>query len=284
MEKLYFCKKFFQMDTNVLLLSAIRAAVLAGRKIMEIYTDPLSDFEIEKKADNSPLTIADRCAHQIISGCLEKLPYPILSEEGRSIPYQERRLWPTLWIVNPLDGTKEFIKRNGEFTVNIALVNEGIPVLGVIYVPVSGLLYFGDEENGAYKATVTEKADIQKMDIAGLRQAALRLPIKKERPYTAVASRSHMDKDTEALLSELKKEYPDLVTTSVGSSLKICLVAEGAADIYPRNAPTMEWDTAAGHALLRAAGMDMYRSGTAVPLCYNKEDLHNPFFIALKNK
>ncbi len=284
MEKLYFCKKFFRMDTNMLLLSAIRAAVLAGRKIMEIYTDPASDFEIEKKADNSPLTVADRCSHHIISDYLEKLSYPILSEEGKHLSYEERRLWPVLWVVDPLDGTKEFIKRNGEFTVNIALVDNGIPVLGVIYVPVSRTLYFGDEKNGAYKIAIAEREDVQEMDMAELRRKSVRLPIKKDRPYTAVASRSHMDKDTETLLSELKKEHPDLVTTSVGSSLKICLVAEGAADIYPRNAPTMEWDTAAGHALLRAAGMDMYRSGTTAPLCYNKEDLHNPFFIAVKNK
>lgn len=271
------------MDTDVLLLSAIRAAILAGNRIMEIYTDPASDFEIEKKADNSPLTIADRCAHQIISGCLEKLPYPILSEEGKHISYQERRLWSTLWVVDPLDGTKEFIKRNGEFTVNIALVTDGIPVLGVIYVPVKRLLYFGDEKSGAYKIAIAENADVQDMDMAGLRQESVRLPIRTKRPYTAVASRSHMDADTEALLSELRKEHPDLITVSVGSSLKICLVAEGAADVYPRNAPTMEWDTAAGHALLRAAGMDMYHAASAVPLHYNKEDLHNPFFIVRNN-
>ena len=269
------------MDTNVLSTSAIEAAILAGQEIMKIYTDPASDFEIEKKADNSPLTIADRCAHQIISDCLEKLPYPILSEEGKHIPYQERKGWETLWIVDPLDGTKEFIKRNGEFTVNIALVTNGIPVLGVVYVPVSSLLYFGDEKNGAYRTVLPEQKDIGQMTIEEWRQQAVRLPIKKERPYTAVASRSHLDKETETLLENLKKEHPDLTTTSIGSSLKICLVAEGSADIYPRNAPTMEWDTAAGHALLRAAGMNMYRSGTNVPLCYNKEDLHNPFFIVL---
>lgn len=271
------------MDTNALLTSAIEAAILAGQKIMEIYTDPASDFQIEKKADNSPLTIADRCAHQIISDCLEKLPYPILSEEGKHIPYQERKGWQTLWIVDPLDGTKEFIKQNGEFTVNIALVSDGIPVLGVVYVPASRLLYFGDEKNGAYKIAINEDRYTSKTDIDRWRQQAVHLPIKTNRPYTAVASRSHLDKETEALLADLKREHPDLITTSIGSSLKICLVAEGSADIYPRNAPTMEWDTAAGHALLRAAGMNMYRSGTNIPLRYNKEYLHNPFFIVLNN-
>lgn len=271
------------METNFLLQNAIQAAIRAGQKIMEIYTDPTSDFEIEKKADNSPLTIADRCAHQIISSRLEKLPYPILSEEGKHIPYRERKGWKTLWIVDPLDGTKEFIKRNGEFTVNIALVTDGIPVLGVVYVPVSRLLYFGDEKNGAYKTVLPEKIDIDQTSIDGWQQQAVRLPINKERPYTAVASRSHLDKETEALLADLKKRHPDLITTSIGSSLKICLVTEGSADIYPRNAPTMEWDTAAGHALLRAAGMNMYRAGTDIPLHYNKEDLHNPFFIVLNH-
>lgn len=271
------------MDTDNLLTNAIRAAVFAGQRIVEIYTDPTSDFEIEKKTDNSPLTIADRCAHEIISKYLSKLPYPVLSEEGKHIPYPERSHWKTLWIVDPLDGTKEFIKRNGEFTVNIALVKEGVPILGVIYVPVSQTLYFGDEQHGAYKTAVTEDFDVEKINISLLWQQATPLPVKGiKRPFTVIASRSHMDKETEAMISELKKEHPGLATTSVGSSLKLCLIAEGVADIYPRNAPTMEWDTAAGHALLRAAGMNLFRAGTQEPLHYNKEDLHNPFFIATK--
>ncbi len=260
---------------------AIQAATAAGDKIMEIYTDPNSDFEVERKADNSPLTKADKAAHIEIVRLLEQLPLPILSEEGRKIPFEERSEWEQLWIVDPLDGTKEFIKRNGEFTVNIALVEGGIPKMGVIYVPVTRDLYFGSFELGGFKACdVTSQEAVQ--DIKGLMARAVELPISgaQKDAYIIVASRSHLSAETEAFVKEMAKEYDTIEMVSKGSSLKICLVAEGSADIYPRYAPTMEWDTAAGDAILRSTGGVIVRTDDGEPLEYNKKDLLNPFFIA----
>ncbi len=244
---------------------AIQAARIAGEKIMEIYNDPNADFEIERKADNSPLTKADRAAHIEITRLLEPLNIPILSEEGRGVPYEERVAWSRLWIVDPLDGTKEFIKRNGEFTVNIALVEDGVPRLGVIYVPVTGELYYGDDESGAYKVAQGVES---------------RLPKENKRDsYIVVASRSHLSEQTTEFIESLRGAHPTIEMVSKGSSLKICLVAEGAADVYPRFAPTMEWDTAAGDAILRAAGGYLSLTDCDEPLRYNKENLLNPYFV-----
>lgn len=261
------------------ILHAIDAALLAGEKILSIYDDPASDFQVEKKADNSPLTIADREAHRVIAGVLGDTPFPLLSEEGRHLPYEERRTWETLWIVDPLDGTKEFIKRNGEFTVNIALVRGGVPVIGVIYLPVKRELYFASEEEGAYKLCgIVRRGD---RSLEELKAEALRLPAegRKEGKFVVVASRSHLTPETEAYIDEVRHTHADVELVSSGSSIKICLVAEGKADVYPRFAPTMEWDTAAGHAIARAAGMEVYQAGKELPLVYNKEDLLNPWFI-----
>lgn len=256
---------------------ALQAALLGGDRIMEIYTDPTSDFGIERKADNSPLTKADKAAHIQIVELLETLPIEILSEEGRSIPYAQRCEWERLWIVDPLDGTKEFIKRNGEFTVNIALVERGVPVLGVIYVPVSRELYFGASSIGAYKVCGVDS----KTPLSKIVEEGVKLPVRSDREeYVVVASRSHLSPDTEEFIENLRADHPLIEMTSKGSSLKICLVAEGAADIYPRYAPTCEWDTAAGDAILRAAGGMMVRAEDLEPLEYNKENLLNPYFIA----
>lgn len=261
------------------ILNAIDAALLAGEKILSIYDDPASDFQVEKKADNSPLTIADREAHRVIAGVLGDTPFPLLSEEGRHLPYEVRRTWETLWIVDPLDGTKEFIKRNGEFTVNIALVRGGVPVMGVIYLPVKGELYFASEEEGAYKLCGIMRRGGRSLE--ELKAEALRLPAgeRKEDGFVVVASRSHLTPETEAYITEAKRTHSNVELVSCGSSIKICLVAEGKADAYPRFAPTMEWDTAAGHAIARAAGREVYRAGSCVPLSYNKKDLLNPWFI-----
>lgn len=257
---------------------AIRAAVDAGKSIMDIYTDPEMDFEIEKKADNSPLTKADKAAHDLIYNALSATPFPVLSEEGKEVPFKMRSKWKTLWIVDPLDGTKEFIKRNGEFTVNIALVEKGIPVLGVIYVPVRKELYFAADSVGAFKFLGIDSSSQLSMD--ELKQKAIRLPMSlAHQGVVVVASRSHQTEDTTAFIENLRKQGKPVTLISSGSSLKICLVAEGSADIYPRFAPTMEWDTAAGHAIAKAAGCNIYHIDGKTPLAYNKTDLLNPWFI-----
>lgn len=266
------------------LFIAINAALKAGKAILTIYNDPSQNFGVEKKTDNSPLTIADKKAHELIASDLETTAYPILSEEGRSMSYDERKSWTRLWIVDPLDGTKEFIKKNGEFTVNIALVDKSTPILGVIYVPVKKELYFSCEQLGSYKVCNIDTLQNSK-GIEALLQNAIKLPIKSAHlPYTIVASRSHLSNETELYINEIRKEHGEIEMISSGSSIKICLVAEGRADLYPRFAPTMEWDTAAGHAIARAAGMEIYQVGSDRPLEYNKEDLLNPWFIVEKKR
>jgi 3'(2'), 5'-bisphosphate nucleotidase len=238
------------------------AAIEGGEEILKVYKNTI---EVEMKEDKSPLTLADKNAHLAIVKHLETTNIPILSEEGRAIPYEERKNWSRLWIVYPLDGSKEFIKRNGEFTVNIALIENGVPILGVIYVPVSGVLYFGDRDNGAFKS-------VSGVDIS--------IPTaSSDRKYTAVGSRSHASAETETYFNELKEKYGDIDVVSMGSSLKICLVAEGVADVYPRFAPTMEWDTAAGHAIARAAGKMVLDYTTQQEMVYNREELLNNWFI-----
>lgn len=256
---------------------AVRAAIAAGEAIMEVYAAPESDWEVERKADNSPLTLADRRAHGVIAAALAATPYPLLSEEGAHEAYALRQSRRTLWIADPLDGTKEFLKRNGEFTVNIALVHDGAPVLGVVYVPVSRVIYIGivsdvASARAAYKAVVASDGSLRDK---------VRLPLaRKEGPFTVVASRSHLSPETQAFVGEMRRLHGEVELRSAGSSLKLCLVAEGSADVYPRLAPTMEWDTAAGDAVVRAAGGQVTDAGTQQPLRYNKEDLHNPFFVA----
>lgn len=261
------------------ILKAIDAALAAGEKILSIYNNPSSNFQVRKKADNSPLTIADRAAHEVICRLLADTPYPILSEEGKSKSYEERMAWKELWIVDPLDGTKEFIKRNGEFTVNIAFVQDSVPCIGVVYLPVKRVLYFAMEGVGAYK--MTDVASRGEVSLEDLIVKATRLPIEttKRNKYVIVASRSHSTLETERFIEEAKAVHPNVELISCGSSIKICLVAEGVVDVYPRFASTMEWDTAAGHAIARAAGMEIYQAGMDVPLSYNKKDLLNPWFI-----
>ena len=265
---------------NELLSCAIRAALLAGKDILDIYNDPKADFAVERKADNSPLTIADKRSNARIMKELEATTLPILSEEGRMTDYETRKEWKTLWVVDPLDGTKEFIKRNGEFTVNIALVENGTPVLGVIYVPVNRTLYFAEEGIGAYRV---ENIDARSAGLLvdDLTEQADRLPLEQAdtKGFVIVASRSHLSPETEEYIHKLEREYGRVSLISCGSSLKICRVAEGSADIYPRFAPTMEWDTAAGHAIARAAGREVYQTDEKTPLHYNKKDLLNPWFI-----
>lgn len=251
------------MEIQALLILAIQAAEEGCREILKVYHS--DDFKEEAKGDQSPLTLADRNAHLKISSILEATGWPILSEEGKDVPYSERKSWNYFWMVDPLDGTKEFIKRNGEFTVNIALIHKGVSILGVVAVPVTHEIYYAAAGMGAYvrKNGVDHKLD--KRAKVDLQQEGLRV----------VASRSHMNDETRNFINTLRS--PDLV--SAGSSLKFMLLASGQADVYPRYAPTMEWDTAAAHAIVKETGFDVTQYGTNDPLLYNKENLLNPYFL-----
>lgn len=256
-------------------------ALQAGRAIMDIYARPEESWEVERKADNSPLTLADRESHRIIARTLEPTDIPLLSEEGAHLSYEMRRKWHRLWVVDPLDGTKEFLKRNGEFTVNIALVEDGVPVMGVIFAPALLRLWWGAKGMGAFTASVSEGQNVEGKPVYVVGESQ-NLPLKERmcgQPCRVVASRSHLSPETEVFIDSLRQKYGEVQTVSAGSSLKLCLVADGNADIYPRLAPTMEWDTAAGHAIALAAGCTVTDAATGQPLLYNKEDLHNPFFI-----
>ncbi|MCK5906529.1 MAG: 3'(2'),5'-bisphosphate nucleotidase CysQ [Flavobacteriales bacterium] len=261
------------------LFTALKASLEAGKKILKVYN---SDFSFENKEDNSPLTLADKNAHDIITEYLSATPFPILSEEGTHAPYSERKTWETLWIVDPLDGTKEFIKRNGEFTVNIALVKNGIPIMGIIYIPVSSTLYFSSKEIGAFKVeNICFDSDLNSLE--ELINKSIKLPLNiTDKPYTVAVSRSHLSDETKEYLEELKSKHGEVQTISKGSSLKFCIIAEGLADEYPRNAPTMEWDTAAGHAILNSTGYGIFLKDSEEEISYNKSDLLNPFFIVKK--
>ena len=252
-------------ELAMLLPEIMQLARSAGAAIMQVYSS--ADFGVSSKADNSPLTLADLAAHDCIVAGLNRLAcgYPILSEEDANIPYALRSKWTHFWLVDPLDGTKEFIKRNGEFTVNIALIENGVPLLGVVYAPVLDVCYYAARGQGAFvqRAAQPAKAIQAAAHTAG---AAIRV----------VASRSHGDARTSALLQKLGEHE----CISMGSSLKLCLVAEAAVHFYPRLGPTMEWDTAAAHAVVHEAG-GVVCDLKGQPLRYNKEDMHNPEFLVL---
>jgi len=238
----------------------IDAARDAGIKILEVYNS--EDFGVEEKGDHSPLTKADQLAHETIVEKLKETELPILSEEGAKIPYEERKEWEYFWMVDPLDGTKEFIKKNGEFTVNIALIHNQKPILGVVYAPVLDKLYFGGEGIGAFKS--------ENMDP----QVELKIIENENGAKRIVASRSHLNEETKKYI----EQYKDAETVSMGSSLKFMLIADSEADIYPRFAPTMEWDTAAANAVLRGLNIEVINMDDNMPLRYNKENLLNPHF------
>jgi 3'(2'), 5'-bisphosphate nucleotidase len=272
--------------------TAIEAAIKAGEAILEIYEQ---DFEVEFKADESPLTAADKASHEIIEEALNTTPYPVLSEESGSVSYEERSRWTTYWLVDPLDGTKEFIKKNGEFTVNIALIENGVPIAGVVYVPVEQTLYLGlahgieGMERGAFKA---DSAAGKSFDALKDLFKPIRVSGSPKGSLKVVASKSHCNDETREFIAALQEKYGDPELVSRGSSLKLCMVAEGRADIYPRIAPTMEWDTAAAHAVVSAAGGAVFEYDDKIDatgygadcneagyLAYNKENLLNPYFV-----
>ena len=249
--------KFLEIDLELI----CKLAEKAGSSILEVYN---RDFTVEYKEDKSPLTEADKLSNEIICSTLKKLypEYPILSEENKEVLYSERKGWLTYWCIDPIDGTKEFKKKNGEFTVNIALIHNGEPVLGVVYAPVLNDLYYAKKGEGAFKNS--EKLPLKNNTD------------KKSKMYV-VASKSHLSKETQDFIDSLDTEVVEQV--SKGSSLKLCMVAEGLADIYPRLAPTMEWDTAAADAIVREAGKMTYDFALNTPLKYNKENLLNPWFV-----
>lgn len=257
-----------------LLNIAITAALEAGKAILEIYH--FEEFDIEIKGDNSPLTQADTASHDVIMSFLTKTDIPVLSEEGKSIVFEKRKDWSQLWIVDPIDGTKEFIKRNGEFTVNIALIENQKTSIGVIFVPVTGELYFSTKEMGAFKVGV----DIENFDVEALISNGNKLPFQREdKTFTIVASRSHMSTETEKYVQKMRDIHGKVNLISKGSSLKLCMVAEGTANCYPRFAPTMEWDTAAGQAICEHAGFQVIDWKTREPMLYNREELLNHWFL-----
>ncbi|MEA2041453.1 MAG: 3'(2'),5'-bisphosphate nucleotidase CysQ [Bacteroidota bacterium] len=269
------------MNLNEQLFIAVKAATEAGEAIMQVYHS--ANFGVEMKSDNSPLTLADKKAHRIIVSYLKTTEIPILSEEGEHEKYSARKNRELFWLVDPLDGTKEFIKKNDEFTVNIALIDVDKPIAGVIYVPVLKQIYIGTPQAGAFKLedfTTARWSNFR--ELPDLLNTGRKLPLQKgDRNYTAVGSRSHLSDETLEFMDSLKKKYGQVDIISKGSSLKLCMVAEGKADIYPRFGPTMEWDTGAGDAIVRAMGGSVLKEN-GEPLKYNKKNLLNPYFIVKK--
>ncbi|HZJ74808.1 MAG TPA: 3'(2'),5'-bisphosphate nucleotidase CysQ [Perlabentimonas sp.] len=266
-----------------LLTLAIQTAVSAGKLIIGVYNS--DDFQVNLKSDSTPLTLADRLANEEIVNHLRKSRIPVLSEEGRDILYEERKGWEYFWLVDPLDGTKEFIKRNGEFTVNIALVHQGYPIMGVIFIPVLNQLYFSLKDMGAFKLNDITSAIANTLDIDALVKKSVRLPSNDtpNQPYTIVASRSHISDETKNYIEKVSQEKESVKILNKGSSLKICMVAEGKAHVYPRLGTTTEWDTAAGQAIAEESGCLVYSLVDGNRLIYNKEDIENPWFIVKRN-
>ena len=243
---------------------AVSAALEAGDEIMDVYNNT-EDINYEKKSDDSPLTIADKRSHNKIVSYLEETGINVISEESKSIEYNERRNWEEYWLVDPLDGTKEFIKKNGEFTVNIALIKNNKPHLGIVYCPTQKTLYYNDHEKNVYKKVGEDITALNKRNSVNESAEGLRV----------VVSRSHMSEETSEYVSKLSE--PKLI--SCGSSLKFLYIADDKADIYPRFGPTMEWDTGAAHSILNALDIQVINLETGRELSYNKENLLNPHFI-----
>ncbi|MBL7920858.1 MAG: 3'(2'),5'-bisphosphate nucleotidase CysQ [Bacteroidia bacterium] len=270
------------MDYKTLLKLAITASIKAGDEILNVYN---TDFFVQTKSDHTPVTLADKRASDSIIKTLASANIPVISEEEDILAYDIRKTWTHVWLVDPLDGTKEFVKRNGEFTVNIALVENGTPVIGVIYSPVSKEIYFASKNNGSFKVlqhdVIEQINKKEKQLIDNLILVAKKLPLQKlPQKYTVVASRSHLSKEINQHINKLKSIYGDVDTINVGSSIKQCWVAEGKAHEYLRLGTTMEWDTAAGQCILEQAGCSLVDLETNLPMRYNKENLKNNFFIA----
>ncbi len=262
-------------DREAIILEIINLALKAGEEILKIYN---TDFEVKTKEDLSPLTQADLISNSIINEGLQQTGIPIISEENKKIPYEKRKDWQIFWLVDPLDGTKEFVERIGQFTVNIALIRNRLPEIGVIYAPYMHLLYFGDISMGAYRIRNPRKEYKNFQDIA--REVVQMPEIQNSPTIGVVASRSHYNEETKKFVEKLKVQHPDLELLNIGSSLKFGLLAEGRAHFYPRFAPTYEWDIAAGHAIIRSIGGTVMDYETKGELLYNKPSLINAWFLA----
>jgi len=268
-------------DYSALLKPAIKASIEAGQEILKIYE---TNFEVEIKQDSTPVTKADKAASDSIIKTLASSNINVLSEEGVHFSYEKRKSWEQIWIVDPLDGTKEFVKRNGEFTVNIALVEKGKPVIGVIYSPVSRILYYASVNSGSFKVNghdVLAQLNNGNVDIEKLMTLSKKLPLQMyPDAYTIVASRSHLSKEISERISKNKLQHNKVDVINTGSSIKFCWIAEGLAHEYPRYGATMEWDTAAGQCIIEQSGGMVIDLETNAPMIYNRENLLNNNFIA----
>ncbi|MFH1791019.1 MAG: 3'(2'),5'-bisphosphate nucleotidase CysQ [Candidatus Omnitrophota bacterium] len=268
------------MAYDARIVDLLKLADHAGRLIMEVYG---SDFKYQDKADGSPVTAADHRSYEAISSGLARLypDIPLLSEEGKEVSHSARAGWNKFWLVDPLDGTKEFIQKLGQFTVNIALVEDCRPVLGIVHAPARGSFYFAAKGMGAYRICGADLPD-KARDIDDIMARAEKLPLAGSRKgLIVIASRSHAVKETQEYIDSLKKEFGEPEITNIGSALKLCLVAEGAADLYPRFGPTMEWDVGAGQIVVEETGGAILSLATRKPLEYNKESLVNPRFLVV---
>jgi 3'(2'), 5'-bisphosphate nucleotidase len=268
------------MDYKALLKLAVKAAIEGGEQILNIYN---TDFLVETKSDDTPVTLADKTSGHSISQILNSSGIPVISEEEEVMDYDVRKNWKYAWIVDPLDGTKEYVKRNGEFAVNIALVKDNKPVIGVIYAPVLKVIYFAVINGGSYRIQQNDMIfELSKEALPdNLFEFGIPLPISEPpKTYTVVVSRSHLSREVQQHIDQLKNVYGEVDCISVGSSIKQCWVAEGKAHEYPRFGRTMEWDTAAGQCILEQSGGSLVNFETRKPMKYNKKDMSNSFFIA----
>lgn len=255
---------------------AIEAALNAGQEILAIYNNRHYRLHVEMRPNLTPQTNADQNSHWAIIETLAQSQLPVLSEDGENIDYETRKNWNKFWLVDPLNGTKEFIKRNGLFTVNIALIENNEAKLGVIYAPLTGEIYWGSEETGAWKA-LCPKGTIQ---LTELTKTATRLPVKaRSKSLKIISSRTFKTAETQEYFNKLREKTRKIEYVNMGSALKICLIAEGKADIYPQLEPSMEWDTAAGHAIAKAAGKEIKLFDQPSTIQYNKQQLTNPYFV-----
>jgi 3'(2'), 5'-bisphosphate nucleotidase len=264
-----------------LLQLAIQAAIQGGEEILRIYE---TDFKVETKSDNTPVTAADKASGKAIAAVLYPSAIPVISEEESVPPFEERHSFDRVWIVDPLDGTKEYVKRNGEFAVNVALVENKRPIIGIIYAPILKSLYFAAKGFGSYKITEVDLLRIKNASLDDILKTAIRLPTEQlPAVYTVIASRSHLSREINEHVGKLKRLYGEVNMLNIGSSIKQCWVAEGKAHEYVRYGLTMEWDTAAGQCILEEAGSQLIDLVTGMAMVYNKEDLRNNYFIARKS-